>query len=81
MSKNTLSDLNNHLFAQIERLGDESLTAEELHKEIERTKAISEIAKNIVSNANLVLQAEKFKYNNLPSSERNRIPEQFRIKE
>ena len=81
MSKNTLSDLNNHLFAQIERLGDEDLTAEELHKEIDRTKAISEIAKNIVSNAKLVLDGERFKYNHLPVDKMERVPEQFRIKE
>lgn len=34
--KNKLSDLNNHLFAQIERLGDEDLTAEQIGQEVER---------------------------------------------
>ena len=58
--KNTLGDLNNHLFAQIERLGDEELKGDKLLEEINRSKAISDIAKGIISNGNLVLQAEKF---------------------
>lgn len=57
--KNTLGDLNNHLFAQLERLSDEDLTEEELEKEINRAKAIEGITKNIISNANLVLQSQK----------------------
>lgn len=57
--KNTLGDLNNHLFAQLERLGDEDLKGDKLAEEINRGKAISEVAKNIISNGNLVLQAKK----------------------
>ena len=30
--RNTLGDLNNHLFAQLERLGDEDLKDEQLHE-------------------------------------------------
>lgn len=59
--KNTLLDLNNHLFAQLERLGDEDIKGDELQEEIERSKSISLISKNIVNNASLVLQAEKHK--------------------
>lgn len=59
--KNTLGDLNNHLFAQLERLGDEAISEQDLAKEIERTKAISEVAKGIIANGNLVLQANKFR--------------------
>lgn len=57
--KNKLSDLNNHLFSQIERLGDESLKAEKLEKEIERARAITGVANQIVNNARLVLEAQK----------------------
>jgi len=57
--KNSLLDLNNHLFAQLERLGDENLKPEELEKEIERSKAITDVSKSIVSNAALQLSALK----------------------
>ena len=56
--KNTLSDLNNHLFASLERLGDEELTGEDLIEEMNRAKAINEVAEQIISNASLVLKAE-----------------------
>jgi len=59
--KNTLGDLNNHLFAQLERLGDEELVGEKLQEEIERAKSVTQIASQIISNGNLVLQSEKFK--------------------
>ncbi|WP_120510932.1 hypothetical protein [Photobacterium salinisoli] len=59
--KNQLVDLNNHLFAQMERLSDESLTQEDLRSEIERSKAITQISNQIVSNAQLVLDGAKFK--------------------
>lgn len=56
--KNTLGDLNNHLFAQLERLGDEDIKGEELTQEIERTKAITQVAREIISNAGVVLRAK-----------------------
>lgn len=59
--KNKLTDLNNHLFAQIERLGDEDLSADDLKKEIERSKAITSVSSQIVSNATLALSAERFR--------------------
>jgi len=61
MTKNKLTDLNNHLFEQLERLNDDDLTNDELDKEIGRSKAIGSVAQHIISNANLSLSAEKFK--------------------
>ena len=55
--RNTMLDLNDHLFAELERLSDEELSAEELDKEIRRAKAISDISKNVVANAANVLKA------------------------
>lgn len=57
--QNTLGDLNNHLFAQLERLNDEELTGEQLEQEILRANSINNVSKQIISNANLVLRAMK----------------------
>ena len=57
--KNRLSDLNNHLFMQLERLGDEGLGAEEIEKEVKRTEAIVDVAEKIIGNAALTLSACK----------------------
>lgn len=46
--KNSLTDLNNHLFAQLERLNDEDLDGEALEKEIARSKAIGDMAGKII---------------------------------
>ena len=55
--RNTLVDLNNHLFEQLERLNDEELTDEQLEKELKRTDAMKDIATQIIANANIVLKA------------------------
>lgn len=60
--KNKLSDLNDHLFAQLERLGDEDLSknTEKLVAEVERSKAITSVSAQVVSNARLALDVAKF---------------------
>lgn len=57
--KNTLTDLNNYLFESIERLNDDSLSDEELDREIKRSEATQKVAKTIIDNASLALQAKK----------------------
>lgn len=57
--KNKLSDLNNHLFAQLERLSDETIGAEQLQQEIERSRAVTSVSQAIIANADLALKARK----------------------
>ncbi|MBZ0165608.1 MAG: hypothetical protein K8I00_02295 [Candidatus Omnitrophica bacterium] len=56
--KNKLTDLNDHLFEQLERLNDDELTDEQLSKEIDRSKAMAGIAAHIIDNARLALDAQ-----------------------
>jgi len=53
----TLSDLNEKLHEQLNRLCNSQ--GEELKAEIERTRAVSGIAREIVDNAKLVLEAQR----------------------
>lgn len=55
--KNKLADLNNHLFAQIERLSDEELSTEQIDQEVERAKAIVGVSDQIVGVASLQFKA------------------------
>ncbi len=57
--KNTLGDLNNYLFEQLERLTDDELSAEQLEKELMRTKAVTSVAETVIENSKLALDAMK----------------------
>lgn len=57
--KNKLADLNDHLFAQLERLSDEGLTTEEIDREAKRGEAIVDIADKIIRAAALKVEAAK----------------------
>ena len=59
MTKNRLSDLNDHLFAQLERLSDEGLDADGIDREVRRAGALGEVADQITENAALQLRAAK----------------------
>ena len=60
MIKNTLGDLNGYLFEQLERLNDEDMDEDTLKTELRRSKAVAEVAKQIIENGKLVLDAQKF---------------------
>lgn len=56
--KNKLKDLNDHLFLQLERLGDDSLKGEELDREIKRAQSMGGVANQVIQLGRLVLDAE-----------------------
>ncbi len=58
-AKTTLNDLNEYLFQELDRLTNEDLSAEELDKEIKRSDALQRIAKTVIDNGTLALQAKK----------------------
>ena len=58
--KNKLTDLHNHLFEELEWLGDRELNGEELTAEIRRADAMCKVAGQIIANGNLALSAAKF---------------------
>lgn len=55
--KNTLTDLNNYLFEALERITDDSLTDDELQKEITRSQAVTAVAETIIHTGELSLKA------------------------
>lgn len=58
--QNTLEDLQNFLFGQMERLDNPDLTADELEMEIKRGETMAKIADKAIDNANTVITAMKF---------------------
>ena len=59
MPRNRLSDLNDALFAQLERLGEEDLDAEGIEREAKRADAMVSVADQVIANGNLQLKAAK----------------------
>lgn len=63
--KNTLADLNNYLFEELERLTDDELDDVQIEKEIKRANSICTVAGQIISNGNLAVNAAKARYNSM----------------
>lgn len=61
MARNTMVDLNNHLFEQMERLNDDDLTNEQLMMEYKRSQAMAMLSGRIIDNAAVALKAERLK--------------------
>lgn len=61
MARNKLGDLQNHLFEQLERLNDDTLSGEQLETELKRAKVVASVASQIIANGHLVLKAVQLK--------------------
>ena len=57
--KKKLTDLNNHLFAQLERLADEDLDADAIEREVKRADAIVDVSDQVLRIADTGLKAAK----------------------
>jgi hypothetical protein len=68
MSKNKLTDLNDHLFMQLERLGDENLEGEKLETEIKCTHSMAAISQQVVATADLHLKAVRLSVEHGPAT-------------
>ena len=69
--KNKISDLRNHMFAALERLGSDDLTPEQLALEIQKATAISNIGKVLVESAKAEIMYAKM------TGQRNEAPTSF----
>lgn len=71
-SENNAGKLNDMLFEQMNRLNREDMTKEELKDEINRSKANTQLATQIINNGRLALDAQKFSDNR--ASADSRVP-------
>ena len=69
MAQNKITDLRNHLFAQMERLGEEGLTEKKLQAEVDRAKAIADVARVIVDSAKVEVEYLKLSGRDIKDSE------------
>lgn len=65
--RNTLKDLNDYLFEQLERINDDSLTEKQLEQELRKADSIVKVSDIIVQNGELAFKAmqhfDKYGYN------------------
>lgn len=59
--KNKLTDLMDHLFAQLERVNDEGIEGDALRAEIARAGAVSSLASQVIAAGTLAVTADKLR--------------------
>lgn len=71
---NTLSDLNNYLFEQLERINDDSLTPEQLEVELKKTDSIVKVSDQIIRNGELAFHTMQHLDSHGYNSDNRKIP-------
>lgn len=56
MARNKISDLRDHLFAALERIDNDDLTAEQIHQEVNKAKAIASIGSVLINSAKVEME-------------------------
>ena len=77
MGANTLVELNNMLFEQINQLNTTNAKGDELKALVGKTKVLNEIAKTIVMNADVLLKAQVYEQEKLACCQA--LPEMLQI--
>lgn len=72
--KNTLSDLNNYLFEQLERINDDSLTPEQLEVELKKTDSIVKVSDQIIRNGELAFNTMRHLDSHGYNADNRKIP-------
>lgn len=78
--KNTLGDLNNYLFAQLDAITNEELEGEKLEAEIKRTEALAKISDQIIKNGELQYKAMKH-MDEYGYERKKNVPEMLEVRE
>jgi hypothetical protein len=71
---NDLQNLNDMLFSQLKNLNNSELKGDDLKSEIERSKAFSTIARDVIENTKLALEVSKLRVEYGNSNEKNIHP-------
>ncbi|MCR5764786.1 MAG: hypothetical protein K6G09_02290 [Treponema sp.] len=73
--KNSLCDLNDHLFECLEGLMNEKMSAKELDREIKRAQAVNNVAKTIIQNGRTQIEAMKLREEIIKNAGKGQLPE------
>ena len=73
--KNSLCDLNDHLFACLEGLMNDELSEEKLNQEIRRAQAVNNVAKTIIQNGRTQIEAIKLREDIIKNAGKGQLPE------
>jgi hypothetical protein len=56
MARNKISDLRDHLFAALERIDNDDLTADQISQEVNKAKAIASIGSVLINSAKVEME-------------------------